>query len=115
MTDFTNNLIKELKTTRPTYAKMIDFCCDSLILNNEIISFYNKTNCDMELVNGADYDEIEEEYKEFFQFYLITGSDAERLQDYTDEVVYYLPQIDLYVLAVSHWGTPWSGVSANWK
>ena len=56
-----------------------------------------------------------QEYDDIYQYYIISSYDAERLSDYTDELVIYNDDLDLYILCVKHWGTAWSGVPANWK
>lgn len=42
MKNINNEFLKELKEERTTYKDMIDFCCDSLILNNDIIGELSK-------------------------------------------------------------------------
>ena len=131
----TYDLLKELKEKRKTYAEMVDFCCgDQLILNNSIVEFMNKNDYyDYEIICGsektyynADGDEISEEeyyetengneeYDDIFQYYIITGSAAERFEKYTNELVIYYSDADIYLLCVKHFGTAWSCVSANWK
>lgn len=113
-TTWRNDFITKLKEERTSYADMVSFCSENMILNNQIIGKYNEHYCDIEVYCGSDFDE-DEEPKEFFQFYIISESDAERFEEYTNETVYYLPEFEMYVLAVDHWGTPWSGVSSNWK
>lgn len=105
-------LFNEIKKDRETYADMTNFCCDNMILNNDI---FNKFFEHTEVYSGCDYDEETDEYTEVFQYYIIDGSSADRLAEYTNELVYYIPEIDLYLLGVTHWGTGWNGVSANWK
>lgn len=111
MKEFYQKLINE----RKSYRDMIDFCCDSMILNNSIIgeltghSYYFDTYC------GSDYDEENDEYTDIYQWYIITENDADRLARYTKEIVYYNEDLDLYLLGVTHFGTPWIGVDANWK
>lgn len=114
-TAWRENFVKELKETRTTYREMIDFCCENMILNNDIIAKYNEHYYDVEVYSGLDFDEETEEFVEIFQYYIISGNDAERLADYTNEIVYYLPEFDMYLLGATHWGTAWDGVSANWK
>lgn len=129
------NLLNELKENRKNYKDMIDYCCDSLILNNDLMQELEKRGClfdlycgdilDYEDNNGnlisrekaetldlCDYTEI---YKDFYQYYLISEQDAERLAEYTNETVFYNSDLDLYLLAVDHFGTYWGGVPANWK
>ena len=54
-------------------------------------------------------------YYDVYQYFIIGSGDAERLKEYTNELVYYCEDLDLYILGVCHFGTPWNGVSANWK
>lgn len=110
-----NEFFNRLKEERTNYREMIDFCCENMILNNDIIpnlqekGFYFDTYC------GADCNEEEDYYYDVFQYYIIGERDAERLQEYTNELVYYCEDLDIYVLGVCHFGTAWDGVSANWK
>ncbi len=109
--DFLQSLIEE----RKNYRDMIDFCCDSLILNNYLIQELNKRGYYFELYCGNDYDEESDTYCDIFQYYIITERDAERLSEYTNEIVYYNDVLDLYILAVDHYGTSWDYVPSNWK
>ena len=106
---------ENLKAERTTYRDMIEFCCDSLILNNYIMSELASKGFCFEVENGTDYDEEEDYYYDVYQTYIIGSHDAERLEEYTNELVYYCEELDLYLLGVCHFGTPWDGVSANWK
>lgn len=111
MKEFYNDLIQK----RPDYRSMIDFCCDSLVLNNTIISELSAHDFYFDIYCGADYDENDDYYYDVYQTFIISESDAERLSRYTNEIVYYNEQLDLYLLGVTHFGTPWNGVPANWK
>lgn len=133
MEQYQKALLKELRETRKSYADMIDFCCDSCLLNNEIVPELEKSGFSFDFYCGDSveyYDEngniiTEEEaaenensetyYKEIYQYYIISDRDAKRLADYTDEIVLYNEQLDLYILCVTHCGTAWSGVPATWK
>lgn len=58
-------------------------------------------------------DELEreqDEEAEVFQWFIISDRGAEILQDLTDEIVYYIPVLDVYVWGVTHWGTSWDYV-----
>ena len=108
---------------------MVDFCCgDQIILNNEIVSFMEKNDYyDYEIYCGSDRtyydengDETEEEtenydYDDIYQYYIITESAAERFKEYTNELVIYYNDADIYLLCVKHCGTSWDYVPANWK
>lgn len=133
MEQYQKDLLKELRAKRKSYADMIDFCCDNCLLNNEIVPELEKSGFYFDFYCGdlvAYYDEngniITEEdaaenenfaiyYNEIYQYYIISDSDAERLADYTNEIVLYNERLDLYILCVTHCGTAWSGVPANWK
>lgn len=115
MENWKKEFIAELKEKRTTYADMIDFCCDALILNNSI-------QCELECKGfyfydfcGNSWDEEADEGAEWYQQFIISERDAERLAEYTNEIVVYCEELDLYLLCVTHFGTMWSGVSANWK
>lgn len=128
--------LEELKERRATYREMIDFCCDSLILNNNLIEleghgYYFDTFCgelfeyfneDWENITKEEYEQLNEKGAEtheqpvdIYQYYIISENDAERLSDYTNELVLYNDDLDLYLLCVCHYGTSWNSVPANWK
>lgn len=128
--------LNQLKEKRTSYRSMIEFCCESLILNNYIVEELSKKDLFSEVYCGSEisyYDSegneiTEKEYYEMedtsncedvwddiYQYYIISESDAERLSQYTNELVIYYEELDLYILCVKHCGTSWDGVPANWK
>ena len=48
--------------------------------------------------------------REILQYYIISDSLAELLQDCTDEIVFYIDVFDIYVWGVTHCGTSWDYV-----
>jgi hypothetical protein len=52
----------------------------------------------------------EEEPQEVYQYFIIDDNGAEILKDLTNEIVYYLPCLNVYVWGVTHWGTAWDYV-----
>ena len=133
MEQYQKDFLQELREKRTTYADMIGFCCDNCLLNNEIVPELEKSGFYFDLYCGdlveyydgngniiteeeADESEnAETYYKEIYQYYIISERDAERLADYTNEIVLYNEQLDLYILCVTHCGTAWNGVPAAWK
>ena len=129
--------LEQLRKDRPTYKDMIQFCCDDMILNNNIIDELSKsnfyfdifcgndrefTNANGDYISEEEFYNLQEEGKEgdeiycdFYQYFIINYADAGRLAEYTNEVVFYNDQLDLYLLAVTHCGTGWGYVPANWK
>lgn len=79
--------------------------------NNTIISAVQ----DWDLFNGEDYNEETDEYYDVLGFYVISERAAKNLQRYTDEIVYYSPSLDLYLLGVCHYGTSWDYVLTEYE
>ncbi len=84
-----------------TLAKAFD-----AVLNNDIIE--NTINIGFwEQVNGFK----EEDYPpEIFQYYIISESGANILCEFTDEIVFYNEDLNMYVWGVCHFGTAWNYV-----
>lgn len=53
------------------------------------------------------------EYCDIFQWYIIDNSTAERLKRSTKELIFYSEKLDVYVLGVTHYGTAWDYVGAE--
>lgn len=68
-----------------------------------------------ELVNGIEYDEENDEYYEVFQYFIISSEGYKILSRFTDEIVYYNEELDLYVWGVTHCGTSWDYVLTDIK
>lgn len=79
------------------------------VLNNEIVSFAVDHGGFWEVVNGSDRDESGE-YAEIFQYYIISDAGFEILSSYTDELVFYHEELDMYVWGVTHFGMSWDYV-----
>ena len=117
------------------YRAMIEaFTEGCLILNNTLI---NKAD-DWETYNGEDHyiyrtDEAGEEWEEgtpefdacdeytedvryydIFQYFIIDERAAEYLREFTDEIIYYSDDLDVYLLGVTHLGTGWDYVLTDY-
>ena len=84
---------------------------EGLILCNNIASDYD----DLELVNGADYDEEADYYEDIYQYYIISDDTAKRLMEHTNEIIYYHNRLDIYILGVNHYGTSWSYILTEFR
>ena len=84
-----------------TLAKMLEDC----ILNNTI---REATMTDWEIVSGK-FERV------VFQDYIISENGYKILEEYTDELVFYNEKLDVYVWAVTHFGTAWDYVLTNIK
>lgn len=68
-----------------------------------------------DIVNGSDYDEENDNFVEIYQYFIISSAGAEILQDYTNEIVYYNEELDMYVWGITHYGTSWDYVLTEIK
>jgi hypothetical protein len=83
------------------------------VLSNSIFELGQGIGYGWELVNGLDFDYEEEEIieePEVFQWYIVSDSGAQIIQDYTNEILYYHDELDIYLWGVTHWGTGWDYV-----
>lgn len=114
----------------------VDYKCLSKIignsiLNNDIIK-YDVDN--WEVVNGSEikyydykaddyveeseienWDDVEEKYTEIFQYYIIDNWGVEILSNYTDELIFYNENLDVYLWGIDHYGTSWDYVLTDIK
>lgn len=56
----------------------------------------------------------QDECPEIYQYFIVSDAGAEILKD-CDEIVYYIPALDVYVWGVTHYGTSWDYVLTNIK
>lgn len=117
---------EELERGYISYATLAS-CFDAVLCNNIASNIFEEG----EQVNGfIDYsDEIndaegeiesieemqneQDNPPEVYQWFIISDNGAEILNNLTDEIVYYLPSLDVYVWGVCHWGTSWASVSTD--
>lgn len=82
-----------------------------MVLNNAIIPHIGQF--EWELVNGCEEDE--DGWYEVYQYYIISDSGFRFLEEYTDEIVYYHEELDMYVWGITHFGTSWDYVLTDIK
>ena len=109
-----NEFLNKLKEDKPTYLDMLNYCCNNRIINNNIYEELSKKGFYFDIYCG-DFNEEDGTPKEIYQYYIIHEYDAKCLADFTNELVLYCENLDIFLLCVTHYGTHWSGVSANWK
>lgn len=90
-----------------TLSKIVGDC----ILNNSIVPYIGYY--EWEVVNGCE--ENEEGWYEVYQYYIITDAGYRFLNDFTDEIVYYHNELDMYVWGITHFGTSWDYVLTDIK
>jgi len=86
--------------------------CFDAVLCNAMGSRYGET---MELVHGTDYDEENDSYYDVYQYFIIDNQGYELLKEYTDEIIYYDSELNVYVWGVTHYGTSWRYVLTDIK
>lgn len=52
-------------------------------------------------------------YHDIFQWFFIDDNLADYLKRFTDEIVGYIEELDVYCLGVTHWGTAWDYVGSE--
>ena len=90
-----------------TLSKIVGDC----VLNNYIMQYMG--SFEWELVNGGEMED--DEYYEIYQWFIITDSGAHFLEEYTDEIVYYNEELDMYLWGITHFGTSWDYVLTDIK
>lgn len=117
------NSYKDVKT----YADFVEFYGIKAILNNSIIekfpyeyqvingeleTYYNNEGDEITLeeYEELEYPEYDPEPVEIYQYYIVSESDANLIADYTDDIVFYIPEINVYLWAITHYGTAWDYV-----
>lgn len=111
--------------------KCLAECVEHMILNNTLITIeadywelYSGTdkryyNSNGDEISEDEYFDSEEEcdfnYLDVFQYYIIPEYAAEFLKEYTDEIIYYNEQLDVYLWGITHFGTSWDNVLTDIK
>lgn len=129
-----------VKNNRVDYRALAQ-CFDAILCNDVTKLFYNNIageynepeiengsyiyyeNDDGDVISESEYydldDEQQEQYSEhqneIYQYYIIGDGGARLLKEYTDEIVYYIPVLNIYVWGVTHYGTGWDYVLTDIK
>lgn len=82
-----------------TMSKILGDCILNNVLRAETIGVIGE----WEMVAG-EFD------RQIFQDYIITEYGYRFLEEYTDEIVFYNEQLDIYIWSVTHFGTSWDYV-----
>ena len=52
---------------------------------------------------------------EIYQYFIVDNNGKDLIESYTDDPLFYLEKLDLYVWGVTHWGTSWDYVLTDIK
>ncbi len=77
-------------------------------LENGSEYYYENENGD--ILSVSEYEELEPEqqasygeiYEDIYQYYIISSYGASILEQYTNEIVYYIEHLDMYIWGVTH-------------
>ena len=76
--------------------------------NGDFTTYYDENGDECDKENA-----VEQYENDIFQWYIIDNSTAERLKRSTKELIFYSEKLDVYVLGVTHYGTAWDYVGAE--
>lgn len=83
-------------------------------VSGEMYSYYDINNeyeeITREEAEERDWEDVEQEIIDIYQWYIVSYSGAEFLQEMTEEIVMYDNELDVYVWCITHWGTSWDYV-----
>lgn len=112
----------EREHNKISYKRLVNRLFTDMILCNDITKlFYTELNeqyIEPEFVVGCDYSEEYEENIDVYQYFIVDFNSytyeyilkkyAEQLGN--DIILYYIDELDLYILGVTHFGTGWDYV-----
>lgn len=82
---------------------------NSLLKNNSIEGLKKQ------LEELEELEDLASSEDEVYQWYIISNNGASILKDWTNEIVYYNDELDLYLWGVTHYGTSWDYVLTDIK
>jgi len=111
----------EKKHNRISFEKLFNRLFTDAILCNDITKlFYTDINgqySEVEVEVGTDYDEETDEYLDIYQYFIVdfnnyTYSKMQELKEKLGKefILYYLSNLDLYIVGITHFGTGWDYV-----
>jgi hypothetical protein len=101
----------ELIETKQDQIETLEYTRD----NSDDIEQINYINDQIDIINSQieELEQEQEEQPEIFQYYIISDSGYNILKYHTDEIVYYIESLDIYIWGVTHFGTSWDYVLTN--
>ena len=97
------------QTVRCNYSQIF-YPNSSLILCNNIPQV---DECLFDNIENGSFITYDESENEVFQWYIIDEATADRLKRSTNELIFYSEKLDVYILGVTHYGTAWDYVDAE--
>ena len=60
-------------------------------------------------------DEEQSRQQEIYQYFIVSATGSEIIQEYTNDPLFYIDFLDMYIWGVTHWGTSWNYVLTDVK
>ena len=111
----------EKENNKISFKRLIDKLFANMVLCNDITKlFYTDINgvyAEPQLEIGTDYDQEADEYIDIYQYFLVDFSNwtYELMTKYKEQfgkefILYYIDELNLYILGVTHFDTGWDYV-----
>lgn len=88
---------------------------DTLIDYDEILYHNIETEIEELEEKIEELEQEQDEQPEIYQYYIISDSGKDILKYHTNEIIFYLESLDIYIWGVTHWGTSWDYVLTEIK
>lgn len=85
------------------------------INGSEVYYYDDETDKYVDYEDIENWDNISECYFEIYQYFIISEAGYKILAEYTDEIVFYNDDLDMYVWGVTHYGISWGYVLTDIK
>lgn len=111
----------EKEHNKISFKRLINKLFTDMILCNDITKLFyadiNGNYIEPEYIIGTDYDEENEEYLDVYQYFIVDFSSYtyNLFEKYKEQlgkefILYYINELDIYILGVTHFGTGWDYV-----
>lgn len=111
----------EKEQNKISFKRLVNKLFTDMILCNDITKIFyadiNGNYIEPEYIIGTDYNEENEEYLDVYQYFIVDFSSYtydlfEKYKKQLGEefILYYINELDIYILGVTHFGTGWDYV-----
>lgn len=93
---------------------------NAVLCNNIIKLFYTEIHgklSDPEFIIGTDYDKENDEDIYVYQYFIVDFNEYtySKMKEYAEQlgnefILYYIEELDMYIVGITHWGTGWDYV-----
>jgi len=113
----------EKENKKISYRTLCEYLFTDMILCNDITKLFfadiNGKYQEVETEIGTDYDEESDDYIDIYQYFIVDfeNFNLDFMQKYCQNeiILYYIDELDLYILGVDHFGTSWSYVLTDFE